>query len=182
MKVLIINLCQKKDSLHTLEFVRPLETIIKRKTSSYEIKHFLDFIDFSRYSHIILSGVPLKDFDYENHLDTFSWIKTYKGKVLGICAGAQVIGSLFGEKIINSQEIGLQTINLIQEDNILRGLHSPLEIYGLHLKGFSKLSSFEVLGISQKPELIKHKNKKIYACLFHPEVRNHKLIENFINL
>ncbi len=180
--VLILNLCSKKDTLHHLEFVRPIEVIVKKKNSNYEIKHYLDSIDFSRYTHVILSGVPLRDFEYEKHLDKFSWIKEFEGKILGICAGAQVIGRVFDEKIIDFQEIGLQNIELVREDTILEGLKSPLEIYGLHNKGFdSNLSFFEVLAKSSKPELLKHKKREIYACIFHPEVRNHTLIENFIN-
>ncbi|MEC8339111.1 MAG: hypothetical protein VXZ40_00675 [Nanoarchaeota archaeon] len=182
MKILILNLCSKQDTLHHLEFVRPIEDIVKKKTSKYEIKHYSDSLDYSTYSHVLLSGVPLRDFEYENHLDKFSWIKEFKGKVLGICAGAQVIGSIFDEDIINFQELGLRKIDLVKEDAILENFSSPLEIYGLHNKGFnSKLSFFDVLARSSKPELLKHKKKEIYACIFHPEVRNHILIENFIN-
>lgn len=182
MKILILNLCSREDTLHHLEFVRPIEIIVKKNSYNYEIKHYLDSIDFSIYTHVILSGVPLRDFEYENHLDKFSWIKEFKGKVLGICAGAQVIGSIFNENIVEFQEIGLRKIDLLKKDTLLQNLSSPLEIYGLHNKGFdSKLSFFDVLAKSSKPEILKHKKKEIYACIFHPEVRNHILIENFIN-
>lgn len=180
--VLILNLCNKKDSLHVLEFIKPIETIIKKVTSKYEIKHHLEKIHYISYSHIIICGVPLKDFEYEQNLDTFSWIKNYTGNLLGICAGAQVLSQTYGNTLSELQEIGLQKIEKNKNDVLIDEFTFPLEIYGLHNNSFGTLDNFNIILQGKIPEMIKHKTKNHYGCLFHPEVRNHKLIENFINL
>jgi GMP synthase-like glutamine amidotransferase len=181
--ILILNLCDLKDTLHVLEFVRPVELIVKKHTLNYEIKHYLESINFEEYSHIILCGVALKDFNYIKNLDKFDWIKNYAGNLLGICAGSQLLSQVHGNSLSECQEIGLQKVDLVENDFILKELNFPLEIYGLHNKGFESLNKFKVLLKSNEVvELIKHETRNHYGCLFHPEVRNTKLIENFINL
>jgi GMP synthase-like glutamine amidotransferase len=181
-KVLILNLCDKSDTLHVLEFVRPVELIVKKYTLNYEIKHYTEAIVYSDFTHIILCGVSLRDFGYEKDLELFHWIKNYNGKLFGICAGAQIITTIYENTLIQKQQLGLQKISKINDNDILLDLTFPLEIYGLHNKSFGTINGFDELLKGEMPQLIKVSNKEHFACLFHPEVRNHKLIENFINL
>lgn len=181
-KVLILNLCNKTDTLHTLEFIKPIETIVRKSKIFCEVKHYLQKINYSSYSHIIICGVPLKDFEYENHISTFDWILNYENKLLGICAGAQILSQVAGNSLVKRQEIGLQKVDMITNDIIFETLNFPLEIYGLHNNSFDDLNNFNILLQGEFPQMIKHIAKKHYGCLFHPEVRNHKLIENFINM
>ncbi len=179
-RVLVIDINYEK--LHSLEYVRPIENILKENNSNYEIKNYKEEIELNKYSHIIISGTSLKNFAYEKHLDKFGFIKTFNGKIFGICAGAQIISKVFGEKIIEKKEIGLIKINLNRDDKIIENLKFPLEIYGLHKKSFGSFENFNIILKGEIEELIKHKEKPIYACLFHAEVRNKELIKNFINL
>ena len=57
-----------------------------------------------------------------------------------------------------------------------------LKIYSLHKKTFTTPKIFKVILENETPQLIKHSTKNIYACLFHTEVRNKVLIENFLDL
>ncbi|MFW6285814.1 MAG: glutamine amidotransferase-related protein [Nanoarchaeota archaeon] len=183
MKVLIINLCYKKESLSSNEFVKPIENIVK-KTKKYDIIHYLDIKKkkLKQYNKIILCGNALKDFEYLNHLEIFNFIKTFKGDVLGICAGAHIIGLVYNSKIKEGKEIGLINIKIIKEDIILNNINFD-QTYALHSKYIEKINKFEILAQSQNyNQIFKHKNKNIYAILFHPEVRNKELIINFLKL
>lgn len=177
-KLLIIDMCFEKDSLHFDEFVLPIIDILKNKID-FDIIHFLDLNEkkLNNYSHIIMCGTALKDFEYLNHLNKFYWIKNYKGYLLGICAGAQVIGKLFNSKIEKGLEIGLINIEKVDEDKILKNVNLT-EVYSLHNNYSTVPKNFKLLLQTKHPQLFT--NGKIYACLFHPEIRNKKLIENFI--
>ena len=126
-----------------------------------------------------MCGVALKDFDYLNYLDKFNWIKSYSGHLLGICAGAQIIGKVFGEQLKKGQEIGLIKIKKIKQDKILDNVILN-EVYALHNFYVDTPKNFELLLETKYPQLFT--TGKIYASLFHPEIRNKNIISNFINL
>ncbi|MDA3856103.1 MAG: hypothetical protein PF569_07640 [Candidatus Woesearchaeota archaeon] len=175
--ILIVDMNKEKNSLHHDEFVLPVKEIVK---TNFDIIHFLELNEqvILKYEKVILCGVALKDFEYLNHTEIFNWMKNYKGYILGICAGAQIIGKIFGAELKEKQEIGLVKISKVKEDSILEKV-SLNEVYALH-KSYSELpQGFNLLLETKIPQLFS--NGKIYASLFHPEIRNKKLIENFIN-
>jgi len=131
------------------------------------------------FDKIILGGTPLKEFNYLNHLDKFEWIKNTKKPILGICAGCQIIGKIFGADLIYSKEIGMIEISKIKENILFE--ETNFNAYSLHNKSLTNLSKFEILAKSDKSiEAIKHKQKEIYGVLFHPEIKNPQIILNFI--
>jgi len=69
-----------------------------------------------------------------------------------------------GYKLKKNKQIGLKEINIKKE---FLGVKGKIQAYHLH--------QFHVL-----PDLFKKDN--IYATLFHPEVRNKEIIENFCKL
>ncbi len=177
-KILLIDMC--RENFSSLEFVKPIENILKNSGKKYFIKKYRDVQekDFEKCSKIIISGTFLKDEDYLMFEDKFLFLKDFKGEVLGICAGAQILGMIFGEKIVKSKEIGVQKIKFNKD---FLGLSGELEVYSLHNYSFKKLNDFEVFAKSEKCiQAFKHKNKKIYGVIFHPEVRNKNLIEEFV--
>ncbi len=178
-KILIVDMCYKENSLHHNEFVIPIENILKNENKQYDIIHFKQLNPnlVNSYSKIILCGVALKDFEYLNHIDKFNWIKTYQGYLLGICAGAQIIGKIFNSQIKDGCEIGLIDVKKVEEDTILKNV-SLNEIYALHNCYVHVPDSFKLLLETTYPQLFT--NGKIYASLFHPEIRNKNLIKNFI--
>jgi len=176
---MILIIKTNKELLHDYEFVKPIEDIIKKVNFEYEIKHLKDTnkINFSKYSKIIICGTSLQDNNFLNY--DFSFLKNISIPILGICAGAQLIGLSFGGKLKKQTEIGFYKENF--EKDFL-GLSGICEVYHLHnfYIEFSKLKEFEVFNTGKIPQAVKHKAKPIYGVLFHPEVRNKEMIKSFL--
>lgn len=190
-KILIIDLCYEENSLHFNEFVKPVVDIVKNLTLNYEIIHYnklnsLNLKYLNNFKKIILCGVALKDFGYleENNFKVFEKFTNFKGYILGICAGAQVIGKLFGCDLKEGQEIGLYNLEIISEDILLNNVNLD-EIYCLHNNYIEISEDFTKIAKTKNYCQIFKKitNSTIfYGVLFHPEVRNKNLIINFCNL
>jgi GMP synthase (glutamine-hydrolysing) len=113
-----------------------------------------------------------------NRITRFNWLKNFNIPVLGICAGMQTIGLVFGGYLENCREIGMIKIETFKK-NIL--FSSTFQAYSLHNYSLEPPAEFEMLAKSENCiQAIKHKNKDIYGVLFHPEVRNKEVIQNFI--
>lgn len=182
--ILLLDLCYEKDSLSRYEFVYPLADILTRSGFSSEIRHFteLNEIEWERYDRIILCGTALKDNHYAERMELFSWLLNSKKPILGICAGMQVISAVFGGKIVPQPAIGLENINIVQESNLLG---RPREIEGYHLHNFGATlpEGFSLLaGKLDSVEAFCHPMRLIYGIVFHPEVRNRWIIEQFARL
>jgi GMP synthase (glutamine-hydrolysing) len=179
MSVLVISTC--KEELHNLEFVKPIEDILFLKQINFFTKNYKDISskDLEKCSKVIICGTSLADFDYFNNLKKFEWIKDFDKPILGICAGSQVLGLIFGEKSKKKTEIGF-----FQEEfkNKFLGLEGNQEVYHLHNNYTFFSDSWKVFsegnGIQQA---VKHKEKEFYGILFHPEVRNKKMILEFVH-
>ena len=65
------------------------------------VKHFLEVTDqdLSRCGSIILSGTALKDTATLSQPEKFMWLKETEKPVLGICAGMETIGVVFGMRL-----------------------------------------------------------------------------------
>jgi GMP synthase-like glutamine amidotransferase len=173
--ILIVDMNSKK--LGYYEFVLPLCDIVDTVTE-YEVVHYTKVCNIHKYKKIIISGTPLMDDAYINNIKELEWIKTCNIPVLGICAGMQAIGLVFGSSLITCKEIGMTKIETVK-DNVL--FSSDFAAYELHTYGITPSEDFEVLAKSEKCiQGIKHKKKEIYGILFHPEVRNKKIIRQFI--
>lgn len=184
--ILVINICKEK--LHYLEFVKPIEDILREKNIEYKTIYYKKITDKELFNKklekIIICGTSLKDNEYLQNLEHFKWIKFSKlnKPILGICGGMQILSLIFGGVLIENKEIGQIKIHFERE---FFNFKSPLaEVYLLH--NYAVLNKdFEVFASSQEieiPQAVKHKTKEIYGVLFHPEVRNKEMILNFINL
>ncbi|MEK6844819.1 MAG: gamma-glutamyl-gamma-aminobutyrate hydrolase family protein [Nanoarchaeota archaeon] len=181
--ILIINICREK--LHYLEFVKPIEDILKKEKIEYKTIYYKKIIDKEllnkKLEKIIICGTSLKDNEYLKNLDYFKWIKFPKlnKPILGICGGMQIISLIFGGVLVENKEIG--QIKIKFEKEFLNFKPSFNEVYLLH--NYAVINNeFEVFAHSQEFEIsqaIKHKTKPIYGVLFHPEVRNKELIIEF---
>ena len=89
----------------------------------------------------------------------------------------QIISLIFGGKIKKKTEIGFYKENFIKNFLNIKGEH---EVYHLHNNYTTLPKDFEKFTNSKIPQAIKHKSKSIYGVLFHPEVRNEKIIEGFV--
>ena len=190
--ILIINICKEK--LHYLEFVKPIEDILKKEKIEYQTIYYKKITDKEllnkKLSRIIICGTSLKDNEYLENLNYFKWIKFPKLKgpagsslwdkpILGICGGMQILSLIFGGVLVENKEIG--QIKIKFEKEFLNFKPSFNEVYLLHnyavinneFEVFANYREFEI------PQAIKHKTKPIYGVLFHPEVRNKELISYF---
>ncbi len=175
--ILLISTCKEK--LHELEFVKPIENILKENKIKFFTRHYLKLKkgDFANAKKIIICGTSLEDNKFLNYINSFRWIAESKKPVLGICAGMQIIGIIFGSKIKSKTEIGFYKENFKREFLSLKG---EQEVYHLHNNYITLPKEFESFTNGKIPQAIKHKSKSIYGVLFHPEVRNKKLISTFI--
>lgn len=168
--ILIINTCKEK--LSELEFVRPIERIAK----DFRTKNCKEIIqqDIDKADKIIITGTALKDFDYLEH--DFSWLLKTEKPVLGICAGMQIIAKEFQIPLVTFVTIGPRQVETVAENKLAKGTFNA---YFLHTKTASE--GFETLAMTNgKPCMIKHPQKEIYGCIFHPEVMNEDIIERFV--
>lgn len=175
--ILIVKICEI--SFHYFEFVKPIEDVLKKLKTDFITIHYKDLTleMLTKADKMIICGTSLKDNSYLEDVDKFKWIKEFNKPVLGICGGMHLLCLIYDGKLKKTQEIGLNTIKFINE---FFGLAGETEVYELH--NFCVESNyFDVLAESQKCyQAVKHKHKPFYAVIFHPEVRNKKLIERFV--
>ncbi|HJZ18845.1 MAG TPA: gamma-glutamyl-gamma-aminobutyrate hydrolase family protein [Candidatus Nanoarchaeia archaeon] len=179
MTLLIINICKEK--LHYYEFVKPIEDVLRKNKIKFFTKHYKEIKekDLQRADKIIICGTSLKDNDFLKNMNKFEWIKNYKKPVWGICAGMQIISLVFGGKKKKATEIGYYSENFKKS---FLSLESEHEVYHLHNNYMTLPKDFEQFSDGKIPQAVKHKTKPMYGVLFHPEVRNKKMIEAFCKL
>ena len=130
------------------------------------------------YDKIIICGTSLQDNDYLNDLDNFKKLKDLNKPILGICSGFQIVCSMFNEKIIEQEEIGMMSVSTTQSNPLVSG---DFQAYNMHNLSVADLISFNVLAKSDKTvQLVSHKKRNIFGVSFHPEVRNEQIIINFL--
>lgn len=167
--ILIISTCREK--LSDLEFVEP----IKRMVEKFIVKRFdnVNQNDLKTADKVIICGTALKDFDYLE--ENWSWVESYDKPLLGICAGAQVMGKAYGLHLKDETSIGQQKVEAIKQNKLCDG---EFNAYFLHTKNVEGL---ETLATSNgKPCILKHPKKEHYAVIFHPEVMSKHIIINFL--
>jgi len=181
--ILIINICKEK--LHELEFIKPIEDILRKKKISFRTKHYknVNQRNVKQFNKIIIAGTSLKDSGFLEDLNKFQWVKTYNKPILGICGGMQILVLLFKGMLKMEKEIGLLDIEFKEK---FLGMEINRHCYNLH-HFYVKSDEFKVFAESSKlnskiPQAVKHKTKPFYGVLFHPEVRNKKLIVEFCRI
>jgi GMP synthase-like glutamine amidotransferase len=173
--ILIMNLNEK--NMGSYEFCLPLHGIVS-EMEECTIQHYTEVKSLSSYRKVILSGTPLMDNDYLNNISDFQWLKSCDISVLGICAGMQVIGLVFGSVLHPCLEIGMTQI-IPLEENLL--VSSSFSAYALHRYGILPSNDFHVLARSSLCiQAVKHIHLDLYGVLFHPEVRNKEVIRQFV--
>ena len=179
--ILIVDLNWKKDSLGYYEFVLPIISIVER-LDEFRVKHYLEVTkkEIDACDRIILSGTALKDNTSLNQPEKFAWIKDVKTPVLGICAGMQTIGQVFGLHLIECLELGMVEMTTLKENPLFA---STFKAYSLHNYSVEASEEFELLAESSSClQSLKHKQKPIFGVLFHPEARNEEIIRRFEQL
>jgi GMP synthase-like glutamine amidotransferase len=177
--ILVVNMNSLFNPFGFCEFVSPIVSIAE-ELEECAVKHYLEVNEgnLRRYDKIILSGSALKDTVTFDQTQRFEWLKDCGKPVLGICAGMQTIGLVFGGRVEKCHEIGMTEVKTCKE-NIL--FSSTLKVYALHNYALMPPAEFDVLAESVNcVHAVKHEHKDVYGVLFHPEVRNIEVVKRFI--
>ena len=127
---------------------------------------------------IILSGGPSSVTSGNNYVSQEIVKKVFKGwdiPLLGLCWGHQLIAYALGGKIERgtSAEYGLSKIFVDDEDFLLKGVPKEFTAWVSHFDEIKELpEGFISLAHSDtcKIEAMRHTEKKVFGCQFHPEV------------
>jgi GMP synthase-like glutamine amidotransferase len=177
--ILVVDMNSLKNSFGRYEFVLPI-VAIAGELEKCRVKHYLEVNekDLNGYDKIILSGSALKDTVTLNQTERFRWMKDCGRPVLGICAGMQTAGLVFGGRLVKCREIGMTEIATLKANPLFSSI---FQAYTLHNYAVVPSDQFEVLAESAKcVHAIKHRQKDVYGVLFHPEVRNGEVVQRFI--
>jgi len=180
--ILIIDMSYKPDSLGLFEFVLPLANICKSQGHEVRIIHRTRISPeiLGSAKAVILSGVALNDDIFNTSKNNFAWLKFPPCPVFGICAGHELITMVHGSTLTDDSEIGMTQVRVLMQDPLFGG-REEFQAYELHNHAVVPPEEFLVMAESDAcPQVIKHKNMPIYGVMFHPEVRNHWLLENFL--
>ena len=112
--------------------------------------------------------------------------------ILGVCLGHQIIGQVFGSKIIQAKKLmhGKTSIIKSKKIGILKNLPSKFEATRYHSLIIDKKTLSKELEITAETENgiimgIEHKEFNVHGVQFHPEsIKTSigiKILKNFIN-
>ena len=146
--------------------------------------------DFESFSGIVISGAPtlLTQVNQKEYLDRFSFLKSIKIPVLGICLGHQIMGLLHGSNIQAEKMIDkMEQIEILKENDLFNGIQNLAEFREEHSEFISLPNNFILLAKSEScdNESMKHKDKNLFGVQFHPEVsgdNGKQLFNNFLKL
>jgi GMP synthase (glutamine-hydrolysing) len=185
-RILIVNNALNPNNQ---EFVNHFKNVLSKP--KFRIVHYKDITKKLRddFDKFILSGSPLEDKDaVHKELDYYRWIKNIKKPVLGICAGHQLIGKLYGSRLVHNKEheIGYYKVYIKRGDAIFTDVKTTMTACELHTDSITLPKQFNLLAHSRecRVEIMKHKHKDIYGIEFHPEIfpTHKRLLKNFIEL
>lgn len=183
-RILIINNAEQG----ILEFALSVEKIIMEAGAESRIIGYADCLttNLEEFDGIILTGSPQGDDIVEHHAPYFYWIKNYQNPVFGICAGHHITGFLYGAGLLRSEEpeSGDVKISILENDPLLDNLKSNFKARQMHNDSITLPTDFKLLASSTtcRNQLMKHKQKPLYTCQFHPEYNNPELFRNFIKI
>ena len=144
----------------------------------------------NKYKKIIISPGPGNPNQAGNCLKI---VKNFYSEIpiLGVCLGHQIIGQVFGSKIIQAKNLvhGKTSIIISKKKGILKNLPKKFEATRYHSLIVEKKSLSRDLDITAETENgilmgIQHKNYSVHGVQFHPESIKTKyglkILKNFI--
>lgn len=178
--ILVIETSWKKESMHFLEFVKPVTDILEGVNATVSVVHYAELTlgQIASADRIIICGNGLQDQDFLKATRKFSWLRDCRKPVLGICAGMQMIAKVFGATLKKSERIGMTRVNFLEPDKLLSKM-SGYNVYELHTKAPGVPHGFVELAETDIPLSFRKIDAPIYGLLWHPEVSNKELIKAF---
>ena len=145
----------------------------------------------NKYNRIVISPGPGNPNQSGNCLKI---VKTLYKKIpiLGVCLGHQIIGQVFGSKIVQAKKLMHGKTSIIESNNIgiLKNLPTKFEATRYHSLIIDKKTLSKELEITAETKDgiimgVKHKKYNIHGVQFHPEsiktTIGIKILKNFIN-
>jgi anthranilate synthase component 2 len=148
-------------------------------------------IIINKYDRIVISPGP------GNPNQSGNCIKIVKSlykkiPILGVCLGQQIIGQVFGSKIIQARKLMHGKVSIIESNKtgILKNLPSKFEATRYHSLIIDKKTLSKELEITAQTKDgtimgVKHKEYNVHGVQFHPEsiktTIGIKILKNFIN-
>lgn len=114
-----------------------------------------------------------------------------KTPILGVCLGHQLIGEMFGSKIVQAKEImhGKNSEILHNKSGLFKGIKSPFKAARYHSLAINKVPKEFILSAWTKDKeimAIQHEKYPLFGIQFHPESfmtsAGEKLMQNFLNV
>ena len=166
------------------KFVKNVDVVRNDKITSYEIIQ-------NKYDKIVISPGPGNPNQSGNCLKIVKSLHTIV-PTLGVCLGHQIIGQVFGSKIIQAKELmhGKTSKIISKKIGILKNLPKNFEATRYHSLVIDKKTISKDLYITAETEKglimgVQHKIYDVHGVQFHPESISTKvgmkLIKNFIN-
>ena len=145
-----------------------------------------------KYNKIVISPGPGNPDQSGNCLKIVKSLYK-KIPILGVCLGHQIIGQVFGSKIIQAKKLmhGKTSKIISKKLGILRNLPKSFEATRYHSLIIDKKSLSKHLEITAESEdglimAVQHKNYDVHGVQFHPESIKTKLgikiLKNFIKI
>ena len=181
--ILCIDLSYKMDSLGWHEFVAPIMEIIRKQGIACDSIHYSEFAAGGRVraEGLIMCGTALCDNLFSQNKESFQWLHACECPVLGVCAGCQALLQAFGALLEVSPEIGTKSIRSVRENDFITC--KQFDAYELHRYAPGPSDQFIVLAESDSCiQAVKHRSLPYYGVMFHPEVRNEWVVDNFLSI
>ena len=174
---------------------------------TYNLYHYLSSlkcnVEVYRNNKITIDQIKIKKFDkivispgagYPKHSGHCPKIVKYfapKIPILGVCLGHQIIGQVFGSKIIHAKKLMHGKLSVIKHNNrgILKGLNKTFEATRYHSLIVDKKNLGKNLKITAETKNkvimgIMHEKYNVHGVQFHPEsIKTRlgiKILKNFL--
>jgi GMP synthase (glutamine-hydrolysing) len=139
---------------------------------------------------VLSGGAPRIAWESPKLGNCTEYLDRFRGPILGICVGLQLMTVHFGGKAGPSDipEYGLSRLKVIGEDDLFKGVPREFLVWESHNDEVKVASVFNVLAMSEncRIQAVKHVEKPLYGVQFHPEVNDTEhgqdILRNFVNV
>lgn len=180
MKVLILD--------YGSQYTQLIARVVRELGYYSQVVQVDEDVDLSDVGALVLSGGPASV--YEPGAPKLPvWFDNYRGKVLGICYGMQLIVHEMGGKVEPGElaEYGRTEIKIVRDDPIFDGIDRETVVWMSHSDVVQFLpSNFHVTALSKNNMIVAASDSNRFWLLqFHPEVRHtifgRQMLENFLS-
>jgi len=144
-----------------------------------------DPVDLSRVDAVVLSGGPKSVYE-EGAPGLPEWFREYRGPVLAICYGMQLIVKEFGGEVRRGRGEYGRTLVELSEDPLFEGIPNRIHVWMSHGDEVVKLpEGFHSIALSETGVIAAATDaKRFWLLQFHPEVHHteygDRMISNFL--